>query len=253
MRRTAIVGGVLACLLVTAVSGFAAVAPAGEDMKGALGIGIMGGLGVPTGQLGQEVSESSLSSTTEGLPAGQGTSGHVGLFVDYFVTTNFAVGPDFGYLAMKGKDIELGSGLPKAPGLFDTKTLQFGAHVKYFLPTGGRVLPYLSVGFGMYSRKADLTDFGVLVFQESIDSVLGPGYIVTSSVSDTKAGMNGGVGVQFKSSERFGLELNGMYHTTFGKLEAAPVVGFPKETFFKDWNYITFNAAMTFYLPMGGR
>jgi hypothetical protein len=244
MRKTGIVLGALACLAFTAIAAYAAEAPVGNDMKGTFSIGVMGGLGLPTGKLGQEITPTSLVSGS-GLPAGQKMAGHFGAYVDYFIAKGFALGADFGYLSTKGENIA-----NTGETFFEAKTMQYGLHGKYFIPTGGRVLPYLSLGFGMYSRKLEFTDFGELVFQEAVDEVLGPGFTLTTSYSDTKPGMNGGVGVEFKASEMFGVGVNGTYHLAFGELQGPPVVGFPEETMLKDWQYMAFNAAVTYYIPM---
>jgi opacity protein-like surface antigen len=245
MRKAGIVVAALVCLAIVALAAHAAEAPIGTDMKGRFGIGVMGGLGLPTGKLGQEINVNTLSAV-EGLPGGQKMTGHYGVYVDYFVAKEFAVGADFGYLSTKGKDIEIPGEIITAPGLFESKTMQFGLHGKYFIPTGGQVLPYLSLGVGMYNRKLELSDFGKLVFQDP--DVLGPNAL--TSYSDTKPGMNGGAGIEFRAGEMFGVGVSGMYHMSFGKLEASVLPGFPKETILKDWQYMAFNAAVTYYIPM---
>jgi opacity protein-like surface antigen len=222
----------------------AAEAPVSTDMKGRFSLGLMGGLGLPTGKLGEEITASSLSASDEGLPAGQKTTGHYGIYADYFVSRSLAVGADFGYLSTKGKDIE-----NTGESFFTTKTTQFGVHGKYFIPTGGQVLPYLSLGFGLYNRKLDFTDFGKLAFQEAVDELFGSGLTLTTSYSDTKPGMNGGVGVEFKVNDALGIGASGTYHLAFGELQGPPVVGFPEETILKGWQYMAFNVVLTYAPP----
>jgi len=246
MRKIGIVVAALVCLALAALAAQAAGAPIGTDMKGRFGIGVMGGLGLPAGQLGEEIDLNTLSETTEGIPGGQKMTGHYGVYVDYFVAKDFAVGADLGYLSTKGKDIEIPGEIITAPGLFESKTMQFGLHGKYFIPTGGLVVPYLSLGVGMYNRKFELSDFGKLVFQDP--DVLGPDAV--TSFSDTKLGMNGGAGLELRAGEMFGVGVSGMYHKSFGKLEESLLPGTPKETILKDWQYMAFNAQVTFYIPM---
>ena len=43
----------------------------------------------------------------------------------------------------------------RAPEL-KAKTTNFGIHGNWFIPTGGKVLPYLGAGVGYYSRKPEI-------------------------------------------------------------------------------------------------
>jgi opacity protein-like surface antigen len=158
-------------------------------------------------------------SENEGFNGKMGFGG--GANFDYFIVENFAIGVDGGYATL-GSDWE---------GLTDTKatTLHFGAHGKYMVPTGGPLMPYLFAGGGFYSAK--VTDI--------------PG---EDDLSQSKFGLNAGVGVEYMVSDMVGIGVNGAYQMALGKFE--PEINGTKEEVLKDWNYIEFNAAVTFHLPM---
>jgi opacity protein-like surface antigen len=228
MRKLGII--TMACvLMVAAVAAFAADTPAagGEDMKGQFAIGAGGGLAMPMGKLAESFDP---EAETSGADMKMGPS--FGIFVDYFVTKEIAVGVDASYTTMNMNDQTIDGTTYK--DLVKAKTMQFGVHGKYFVPTGGPLVPYLSLGAGFYSRKLELSQD----FQDGMG-------ITDSEYSDSKPGVNAGVGVEYKVSPMFGIGANGAYHYTIGKFE-------DKDGFeiLKDWNYIGFNAAVTYHIPM---
>jgi opacity protein-like surface antigen len=211
MRKLGIVVTALACLTIMAFAAQAATAPVGEDMKGQMTIGVMGGVAMPAGKLAADYED-------DGAKMKMGFGG--GACFDYFFTKDMALGLDASYVTMKNKDDEDQS----------VKTLQFGVHGKYLVPTGGPIVPYLFVGGGLYNRKAEFTDGGVSL-----------------SLSDSKPGIMGGVGVGYKINEMVAVGVNGAYNYTIGKFE--PEIDGTKTELLKDWNYMTFNLGLEFHIP----
>ncbi len=212
MRKFGVILAAVACLMLTAFAAQAATATPAEDMKGQIGINVGGGLTVPTGALADEKNDFGYK-----FKMGYDMVGGI----EYFVTKEIGVGADFGYGSMKA---DLPSGIT---GDLKAKTIHYGIHGKYLVPTGGPVVPYLQVGFAMYNRKIEASEGGL-----SLD------------FSDTKPGANVGVGVGYKVTDMVGIGVNGAYHLGFGKFE--PEIGGVKVEALKDWNYIAFNAGITF-------
>lgn len=244
MRKLGVVAVAVASLMLMAFAAFAAEAPVGEDMKGKFSISAFGGLAMPSGKLGEEF-DVLTGTLDDGFPGvGMKMSPDFGASVDYFVTKDIAVGADVSYVKMKNEAVAV-LGIDVLPEKWlEATTLQFGVHGKYFLPTGGPVRPYLALGAGMYSRKLALTDEGKTALEDLLE-----GPVDVSEFSDSKFGGNGGVGVEYKVNEMFGVGLNGAYHMTMGKLEHDFGTG-TEETVLKDWTYMAFNAQVTFYIPM---
>lgn len=213
MRKLGIVVTAIACLMVAALA-LAADKPAAGAAKGQMDIGVFGGVAVPMGKLAAEATD-----TEPGLNMKIGYGG--GLFFDYFMTPEIALGLDGSYVTMTNKDDSSGK----------ANTMEYGLHGKYVIPAGGKVVPYLQVGFAMYSRKVE----------GKVDAL-------TISVSDSKPGINGGVGFGYKVNEAVSIGLNGTYHYTIGKWE--PEIGGVKlDPALKDWNFAAFNAVVTFNIP----
>ncbi len=212
MRKFGVIVAAVACLMLTAFAAQAATATTAEDMKGVIGITVGGGLTVPTGDLAKEDNTFNVKFKM-GYDVGGG--------IEYFLTKDIGIGVDGTFGSMKA---DLPSGVT---GDIKAKTIQFGLHGKYLIPTGGPVVPYLQLGLGMYNRKIEASEGGV-----SVD------------FSDTKPGLNAGVGVGYKINDMIGIGVNGAYHLAFGKFE--PEIGGEKVELLKDWNYIAFNAGLTF-------
>jgi len=212
MRKFGVILAAVACLMLTAFAAQAATATPAEDMKGVIAINVGGGITVPSGALADE-------GNNFGYKFKMGFDGVGGL--DYFMTKEIGVGVDFGYGQMKAD-------LPSdVTGDLKAKTIQFGIHGKYLIPTGGPVVPYLQLGLAMYNRKIEASEGSL-----SID------------FSDTKPGINAGVGVGYKISDMIGIGVNGAYNYSIGKFE--PEVFGTKTEMLKDWNFIAFNAGLTF-------
>ena len=207
MRKLGIVVTAIACLMMAAVA-FSAEAPVAGAAKGQMTIGFFGGMGMPMGEL----------ADTDHANMKTGFGG--GAFFDYFVNPQIALGLDGGYVTMANQE----------ESSFKANTMQYGLHGKYFIPTGGPVVPYLNLGLAMYGQKIE--------FKEDAAAM---------SLSGTQFGFNGGVGVDFKVNESVFVGVNGIYHMG-GKFE--PEVDGAKEEVLKDWNYMTLNASVTFRIPM---
>ena len=213
MRKLGVILAAVACLMLMAFAAQAATATPADDNKGMIAIGVGGGLTMPMGDLASEDSEFG-AKFKMGYDFGGG--------IDYFITKEIAIGADASMGSMK-VDAETGTIDVKA------KTIQFGLHGKYLIPTGGPVAPYLQLGAGMYSRKIEVSGGGI-----SID------------LSDSKPGINAGAGVGYKVSDMVSIGVSGAYHMTIGKFEPE----FLGETLelLKDWNYLAFNAGVTFHI-----
>jgi opacity protein-like surface antigen len=178
--------------------------------KGDMAFGLNGGMAIPLGQLADE-DNGNMKMGFDG-----------GLFFDYMVTKVIAVGLDGSYVTMTNQDNSDGK----------TKTMQYGAHAKYFFPMGGQFLPYLSLGLAGYNRKAEF-------------SAAAAEYFGTDNVSDNVLGMNLGVGVDYKVTPMVDIGANGASHRTFGEFKPEELGGGGLD----DWHYLTFNAVVTFHFP----
>jgi len=208
MRNLGMFPAAAACLMIAAFAARAATPTPAEDMKGTAGISVGGGLTVPTGKLADK------------NEANMGAGWLVNGGLDYFVTKDIGIGVDGSYTTMANKD----------DSDLKAKTAQFGVHGRYLVPSGGPLVPYLQLGLGMYNRKIEYRFSGT-----------------SFSVSDTKAGLNGGVGVGYKVNDWIGLGVSGAYHFTFGKLEAEG------EEIMQDWNYVAFAAGIDFNIKRAAR
>jgi hypothetical protein len=206
MRKLGVVVTALVCLVLFASPALAQA----EDMQGRFAIGAAGGLTMPMGCLADE-DEANMKMGWDG-----------GVALDYFLTNDIAIGADFGYGEMANED----------DSNIKAKSMNYGVHGKYFIPTGGQAVPYLFAGFAMYNRKVEWSD------------VMGTG--VNLDFSDSKPGVNGGVGFEYRVNEMFGVGANGAYHYTIGKFE--PEIGGTEVELLEDWQYLAFNAAFTFYI-----
>ena len=213
MRKLGIVVAALACLMLAAVA-FAADKPVAA--KGQMDIGAFGGVAVPMGKLADKTTD--LDSPT-GADMKMGYDG--GVFFDYFMTPDIALGVDGSYVTMTNNvssDVK-------------ANTMQYGIHGKYVFATSGQMVPYVQVGAAMYSRKIE-------------DKASG----ASLSLSDSKPGINGGLGIGFKLNESVTLGVNGTYHYTIGKFQPTAETK-AADTGLKDWNFATINAVVTFNIP----
>jgi opacity protein-like surface antigen len=238
MRKLGFVLMALLAMSLVAVNAQAQAKTGGTDMKGQFCIGVDGGLGLPTGTLAKSIDWNE-PVTNDGLTGADMKMGYdFGVFVDYYVMPQFAVGAHFGYVANNMKDQTVEGVTYK--DLLKAKTMIYGIHGKYMIPTGGGVQPYLGVGVSGYNRKFDLST----EFQQGFD-------VTESSFSDNKFGIDGMVGVDYAVGPMFSVGVNGAYHSPFGKFEHDFGGDVGKQTIIKDWMFMTFNAAITYHVPMG--
>jgi len=207
MRKFGVILAAVASLMLMAFAAQAATATPAVDMKGSIGFGVGGGLVMPVGTLAASADDDGFDMKKGFDVAGQ---------LDYFLTKDFAIGADASFGQMTNKKV---SGLK-------VKTTQFGIHGRYLIPSSGPVVPYLQIGAGMYNRKLEFKPKGFAAF----------------AISDTKPGVNGGVGLGYKVGDRVSLDVAGTYHFSIGKMEEGG------EEVSKDWSYVAFNAGLTFQI-----
>ncbi len=175
-------------------------------MKGQFTISGMGGVEVPTADLSDKAK------------GDQGAGWGAGGSVDYFFTDQIALGADFMYFATKSKD-PFEDPVTLLPEDLKAKTMEYGVHAKWFMPTGGgKLMPWLGVGIGAANRKLE---------------------IGSTSDNDTKLAVYPGVGVNFAITSMVDLGVNGMYHFTSGKFKESDV----------NWQFISFGGVLTFHIP----
>lgn len=200
-------------------------APTASPMKGHFTITGMGGLEVPTGDL---------SDKDKGFDQNLGWD--AGGAVDYFITDQIAIGADVAYFATKNKDAIVDSTGADTGAEAKAKTMAFGVHAKWFMPTGGgKIMPWLGAGVGMYNRKFEITERGASL-----------------EFKDNKVGGWGGVGVDYRMTEMVALGVNGAYHFSSKFEDTQSIGGFDVTASSDNWSFITFNAALTLHFPMGG-
>ena len=214
MRKTSAVLAAVALLAVSSVAHSTTMTP-NAGMKGMWFVGPMGGLSVPSGDLSKK-----FPTTVDGAGLDQGMGYDIGGVLDYGVSNNLCFGVDGAYNQSKNKD-----DFPGSPGTeLKAKTTSFGVHANWFIPTGGKMMPYLGAGVGYYNKKLEATGGG-------IDETAKKGGL----------GVNGGVGIAFPLSGNLGLGIDGRYHWT------------PKDSFDfgggavtpdENWSFITFNLVL---------
>jgi opacity protein-like surface antigen len=204
-------------------------ATGGTDMTGQWSIGAQGGLSMPVGKLA-----ASFDPIAEETGADMKMGSDFGGYVDYFIKPQLAIGANYDYITNSMND-QTFEGVTFSD-LLKAKTMVFGAHVKYMIPTGGKMLPYLGLGLNGYNRKIELSS----EFQAGMGTT-------DTEVSDTVFGMAPMVGLDFQLSPMLSLGVNGAYHYTFGELK--DTVEGTDVTVLKDWQLMTFNAALTYHMP----
>lgn len=224
MRKTSVVLVAVALLAVSSMAHAATMTP-NAGMKGMWFIGPMGGLSIPSGDLNKDFSSSTATTTT----LDQGMGWDIGGVVDYGVSNNLSIGLDGAFNQSKSKD-----NVPSSPGTdVKAKTTAFGVHGSWFLPTGGKILPYLGVGVGYYNRKIDVEGGGV-----------------SESAKKGSIGVNGGVGVAFPLSSGLGVGVDARYHwTAKDKYDFGSSLGTTGDI---NWSFITINAVVGWSFSPGG-
>jgi len=163
-------------VLAVAVLMMALAATTASAEKGEFVMGGTGGGSIPTGDLGDFVDP--------GFDAG--------VFVDYGVANNCTIGATAAYHSLGVPD-EFISFLGADDVTFSI--LQFTAHARYWFPTGGAMMPFVTVGGGIYNGKT------------KVDG--GP---AASDDSESKGGFYGGAGVDYKMGPMWRIGVEGDYH-----------------------------------------
>lgn len=144
--------------------------------KGEFVMGGTGGASIPTGDLGDFVDP--------GFNAG--------VFADYGIANNCTIGATALYHGLGVPD-DIISGLGADDVTFSI--LQFTAHARYWFPTGGQMMPFVTVGGGIYNGKTKVE-----------------GGSFESDESESKGGFYGGAGLDFKVSPMWMVGVEGTYH-----------------------------------------
>jgi outer membrane protein W len=199
MRKLGIVLAALACLSLMAIPALAA--------KGEFTFGLGGGVLVPTGNFGDMFK--------------MGYGG--GVFGDYMVTEQFAVGVDIGYYQVKIKDEHWQEWIDAYNELADDDAtvdesftiMPFGVHGKW-LPTikDSKFSPFVQVGVGFYraQSKVEVT---------AADATTAALYdLVNVDVSENKMGFSGGAGVDYVVSPAFKVGVFGAMHNVMTEGES---------------------------------
>lgn len=152
------------------------IAASAHAATGAVGAGA--GLSIPVGDLSD----------------GAGIGFHFGGTYTYMVNEQLGVGGDLGYHLLGEKDVTIGSNSISSK----LSLVQYGAHGKYVLPTQSDVHPFLKVGLGLYSAKAEV--------ESNVVGVSG------SSDTETEFGFNFGGGVDWKINDSMNWGVTAAYH-----------------------------------------
>ena len=181
-----------------------------SGLKGSWSIGPMGGLTVPVGDLSKEFPGANASIGWDG-----------GGSLDYFLTDAIGIGIDGTYGSMSKTDTSD----------VKYKTTQFGAHVEWLLPTGGKLIPYLGAGVGYYNHKIN-------------DETVTPNYTLTKG----GVGFNGGAGVGYMASSSVAVCLDARYH--YSKINGDDI-GPGADDF--NWSYASFNILLAWHMKPGAK
>lgn len=183
IRKTSLLAGALALMLVV---------PQAHAAKGDFAINLNGGTSIPMGDFKDA--------------AKLGFLGGVGF--DYAVTENVVIGVDGAFVSNKGSD-QFNDGLTAVATAFEgTPTavtgkfsmIQGGAHFKYMFPMAAEssISPYVVAGAGIYNMKAKT---------ESSNATWAIDF-----PSESKIGGHGGLGLNYKTSEKVGIGVEGAFH-----------------------------------------
>lgn len=182
-RKTSLLAGALALMLVV---------PQAHAAKGDWMINLNGGTAVPMGDFKDA--------------AKLGFMGGVGF--GYAVTENVVIGVDGAFVSNKGSDDLNASLTAAATAIEGTPTavegkfsmIQGGAHFKYMFPMAAEsvISPYVVAGAGIYSVKAK-TESSNATYNVEFDA-------------ENKFGGHGGLGLNYKTSEKVGIGVEGAFH-----------------------------------------
>lgn len=175
MRRFSALTGLATLTLFLASSGWAGYGQ-GQNAKGQLAFVLRGGAGIPVFDL-----------RTLNI-YGQKTGAAFGAQGEYFVKDGLAVGVDVGYTVFSKRTED---NLPRSA----VRPWHFLAHLKYYLPVGGKIGPYLEYGAGANH----------FTFSENVKS-------------QTKFALLAGAGLDIAVRPDFALVLGGTFdYAIFGK------------------------------------
>src|SRR5262245_3654803 len=153
---------------------------------GAWTVDARGGVGLPMGDFGDEFKSGLLISVE----------------ASKMLTTNFALGAEGNYIKNSPSDDNqvlldstFGAGTDAS-----TKLMHYGVHGKYMLgQPGGKVMPYMVAGAGLYNVKFQVTPPG------------GPDI----SDSENKFGLRGGLGLNMMVAPKWGIGVQADYNDVF--------------------------------------
>lgn len=176
-----------------------AAAPVGTWAAG-WGITAMGGLGLPTGDFGDE-------NKLDGQSGPQ-----AGIDICYDINEMFAVGVDGSWNQNKhgveGETFDFGGGITEEAKKDRFIAWQFGAHGKYMFPMSGPVKVHAKLGLGIYNLKEDYeyiyNDNGTITtFTDESDNAEQPG---------SRFGGKVGLGGVYMFNDMWGVGLEGDYN-----------------------------------------
>lgn len=188
-RKTALLVGMLALML---------VAPQANAAKGDWLLNLNAGTGIPVGDYKDD--------------AKLGFLGGVGL--GYGMSESISLGVDGSYITNSGSDqLESDlSGLAGTPVTGKFELIQGGVHLKYLFPMAAEssMAPYLVAGAGVYNVKSKL---------ESSNS------LYNGETSDSKFGARGGLGINYKTSDKVGIGVEGVYNWIDTEISSTQYIG----------------------------
>jgi len=128
-----------------------------------------------------------------------------GVYGDWWINNQFAIGADVLYNQMSGKDeFETALGVDKITGTF----IQFGGHVKWMFPMeGSSIAPWLQGGVAAYNGKVEVEGSGV-----------------SADDSSTDMGINVGAGLGFWSSPSMSVGVLGLFHNVMTEDESTQYI-----------------------------
>jgi len=221
MKKLVVMIGVLCLITFGAGSGYAL------DMVGKLGVGVDGGIALPSG--GDVTSDSSFSDYFNLGPS-------FGLHVDYCVIPELSLRTGFRYTTMKmdddaNEDISVEPYF-STPSVYLNGVFNLGS---FFKNPDNAFNPYVTAGVGMYFWK--VTD----------DGMNGDAIVLENNeeLSKTSFGLNGGVGFEYFATDALSIFAEGTYDYIFTEDE---------DTFGKNFSNlgsIGIRAGLTYHFSLG--
>jgi len=171
--------------------------PAAAFANGGWMIDARGGVGIPMGNYKDDFKSGLL----------------IGVEASKMMSPQFAIGVDGNYIKNSVTDANraaLEAAFGGTPVDANNKFTHYGAHAKYMMSTkeGNKMTPYLVGGAGLYHAKVSVTNSGV-----------------TSSASENKFGIRGGLGLNWMMSQKMGLGFQADYNDIFTSGSSTQFVG----------------------------